>query len=182
MTPDSQPSQVEPGPEKPKLEIDPSKLAAFRAQLERQQSLFMGILGGVGAAVVCAAVWAGVTVATKFQIGWMAVGLGVAVGFTVRALGKGVTKTFGVAGAILALAGCLLGNLLSACGFLAMEESLPYLRVVLASLLHPGLALKLLKAMFSPMDLLFYGIAALEGYKLSFREITEQEVLGLAKS
>jgi hypothetical protein len=29
---------------------------------------------------------------------------------------------------------------------------------------------------FSPMDLLFYGIAVYEGFKLSFRKITHEEI------
>jgi hypothetical protein len=34
---------------------------------------------------------------------------------------------------------------------------------------------------FSPMDLLFYGIAIYEGYKFSFRQITEEELLTPAR-
>ncbi len=30
-------------------------------------------------------------------------------------------------------------------------------------------------ATFSPIDLLFYGIAVYEGYRLSFRELTERD-------
>jgi hypothetical protein len=30
---------------------------------------------------------------------------------------------------------------------------------------------------FSPMDILFYGFALYEGYKFSFREITEGEIV-----
>ena len=71
--------------------IDPAKMAMFNAQLDAEQNLPLGVCGGLLAAVLGAAVWAGVTVATGYQIGWMAVGVGFVVGFTVRLLGKGVT-------------------------------------------------------------------------------------------
>ena len=32
-------------------------------------------------------------------------------------------------------------------------------------------------ASFSPFDLLFYGIAVYEGYKLSFRQLTERDLM-----
>lgn len=44
--------------------------------------------------------------------GFMAAGIGVAVGWTIQYLGRGVTAKFSVLAAVLALAGCVLGNLL----------------------------------------------------------------------
>jgi hypothetical protein len=35
---------------------------------------------------------------------------------------------------------------------------------------------ELMIATFNPMDLLFYGVAVYEGYKLSFRQLTEQDI------
>lgn len=75
--------------------------------------------------------------ATKYQIGWMAIGVGFLVGFSVRRFGRGTAKTFGIIGAVSALPGCLLGNLLSACGFIAQSESAPVLDVVFALLGQP---------------------------------------------
>jgi hypothetical protein len=34
-------------------------------------------------------------------------------------------------------------------------------------------------AFFSPMDLLFYGIATYEGYQLSFRQLSPEELEGM---
>jgi hypothetical protein len=42
--------------------------------------------------------------------------------------------------------------------------------------LDPAVSFELMKATFSPMDLLFYGIAVYEGFKLSPRQITEEEL------
>ena len=157
------------------VRVDPEKVEAFMEQLTSEQRLPMGILGGIIAALVGAAIWAGVTVATKYQIGWMAVGVGFLVGYTVRALGRGISKSFGYIGGACALIGCLLGNLFSSCGFISIQESLPFFRVVYAVITQPSVIGELLAATFSPMDLLFYGIAVAEGYKFSFRQITEAE-------
>lgn len=167
-----------PTPERQAAEdsIDAARLQALQREFEAQQSLTGGLLAGLGAALAGAAIWAVVTVITQFQIGWMAVGLGFIVGHAVRMFGKGVTKPFGILGAGLALAGCVLGNLMSVCGFVAKQESAPVVSVILSALTQPMLAWELLRISFQPMDLLFYGIAVYEGYKFSFRRVTQQEL------
>ena len=42
--------------------------------------------------------------------------------------------------------------------------------------LTPTLAVDLMVATFTPIDLLFYGIAIYEGYRLSFRQIAPDEI------
>jgi hypothetical protein len=129
------------------------------------ENLPMGFLAGLVAATVGAGLWAGITLLTYYQIGWMAVGVGALVGVAVRRAGRGTTKVFGYLGAALALGGCLVGNLLTGSVILAGEwgMSLP----IFFTRLTPDLAMDLMKAMFSPMDLLFYGLAIWQGYKLS---------------
>ena len=143
-------------------------------QVRAEQSVPKGVVAGALAAVVGAALWALITVLTSFQIGWMAVGVGFLVGIAVRTFGKGTDRTFGVIGALLALAGCLLGNLLAVCGMIAADQSVKLVDVV--SRLDLRTAHDLMFATFSPMDLLFYGIAVYEGYRLSIREVTEDEL------
>ena len=41
----------------PQVELDPIKVQEFRAQLERQQNLLLGVLAGSGAAIAGAMVW-----------------------------------------------------------------------------------------------------------------------------
>lgn len=103
-------------------------------------------------------------------------GIGFLVGFAVRIAGKGVTSTYGVIGAIFALLGCLLGNVLSICGFIETDGEVGYLGVVLTFLTNPPALFALVRDTFSPMDLLFYGIAVYEGYKFSFRELTAADL------
>jgi hypothetical protein len=56
----------------------------------------------------------------------------------------------------------------------ASAEKVAYLEAL--SRLNAGIALDLLVATFSPMDLLFYGLAVYEGYKLSIRQVTVEDV------
>ena len=129
------------------------------------QNLPMGLLAGCVAAAIGAALWAGITVLTGYQIGWMAVGIGALVGVAVRAAGKGSTKAFGILGAALALAGCLAGNLLTGAVVLARHWDVSLAAVF--TRLTPDATARLMTAMFSPMDLLFYALAIWQGYKFS---------------
>jgi hypothetical protein len=149
------------------MELDPVKFQAWQRQVESEQNLSLAVMGGAVAALIGAALWAAITVFTQFQIGWMAIGVGFLVGFAVRWLGKGIGLSFGIAGAVLSLLGCLLGNLMSACGFVALKKAVPLMMILKPALLKPALAFELLKAAFHPMDILFYAIAVYEGYKLN---------------
>jgi hypothetical protein len=130
-----------------------------------EQNLPMGFMAGLAAAAIGAAIWAMITLVTNFQIGWMAVGVGFLVGWAVRVAGKGTTTTFGVLGAALALGGCLTGNLLTVCVVASRQLQVGVLDVV--ARFTPAFTLNLMWAMFSPMDLLFYGLAIYEGYRFS---------------
>ena len=77
----------------------------------------------------------------------------------------------GHAGAVLALLGCVLGNVLSGCYFVAEAEGVSYLEAL--SSLTPSLAVQTIRLMFAPADLLFYGIAVYEGYQFSFKRPPE---------
>jgi hypothetical protein len=154
--------------------LDPAQLEYLRSRLLSEQNLAAAVIGGAIASLVGAAAWAGVTVATGYQIGFMAIAIGFFVGFAVRLLGKRIDPTFGVIGAVLSLLGCALGNLLAVTAIAAAHEGVTFYEAV--SMLDPHLAYELMKAFFSPMDLVFYAIAVYEGYKLSFRQVTQDEL------
>ena len=156
--------------------IDPAQLQHALENLSSEQNLFLGVLAGAVAALGGAALWAVVTITTGYQIGYLAVAVGFLVGFAMRQFGKGTDQVFGVVGAVLALLGCGLGNLFSACAVLSQQEGIPFFDVL--SVLDLAIISELMAATFSPVDLLFYGIAIYEGYKLSFRQLTAQD-LGL---
>ena len=163
--------QINEQEEKGKIEIEQAKLHMLMQKVKDNQNLSFGITGGAVAAVIGATIWAAITAVTHFQIGWMAVGVGFLVGFAVRICGKGIDMIFGIMGAILSLLGCLAGNLFAVCFAVSSAQSIPLLDLL--SRLNPEITVKLMTATFSPMDLLFYGLAVYEGYKFSFRKLSK---------
>jgi hypothetical protein len=133
--------------------------------IEEPSNLTLGVILGLGAAAVGAAAWALVTVLTGYQLGIVAVGIGLLVGITVRKFGRGSAPVFSVAGAVLSLAGCVVGNLLAVVGFVARSEGAPFFTML--GQVDLPIAVSLLKETASPMDALFYAIAIYEGFKLA---------------
>ena len=138
-----------------------------------EQNLPYAIFAGSIAAIAMAAIWALVTVVTNFQIGYMALAVGAAVGFAVRFGGNGIDQVFGVVGAIISFVGVLLGNFLSIIEFIAEQEELGYFQTL--TLIDYHFLPDIMIATFHPMDLLFYALAIYEGYRFSFRRLTEDD-------
>ena len=133
-------------------------------QLEDQPNLFMGLIGGVLAMLVGAIAWGAITYFSGYQIGWIAIGIGFLVGVAIRFFGKGKTMIFGISGAVLALIGCLLGNLMFYTGIIAREEGTSFLNVFFLLLLNPAAILEVFTIAFDFMDILFYALAAYAGF------------------
>ena len=128
-----------------------------------EKKLLLGAFAGLAAAIIGAIIWAVVTVATKYQIGFMAIGVGALVGFALR-LGNG-GKTFGILGAFLALFGCILGNYFSLIAFASTEQHVGFF-----SMMHDADPAKVMTVLWDDLmstSILFYAIAAYEGYKFS---------------
>ncbi|MEO5915491.1 MAG: hypothetical protein ABIS50_14760 [Luteolibacter sp.] len=129
------------------------------------ENLVTGGLAGLAAALVGAGTWAAVTYFTNYQIGFMAIGVGYLVGVTMRKYGNGQSNAFGVLAAVLAVLGCVLGNLLSACAFGADSLHVPLMAVL--GKMTPSVALSVLQDGFSPIDALFYFLAVSAAYRNS---------------
>lgn len=143
----------------------PETLAELREPVPVEENLMFGVMAGVAAMLVGTAIWVGITVATNYQIGYMAVGVGFLVGLAMRKIGRGQTKRFQVVGATLSLLGCALGNLFTGCELIALENEVSFWAV--AGSLNVELVEAIMTAMFSPMDLLFYVLGAMAGWKYS---------------
>jgi len=154
--------------------IDPERAAVFIEQLRTQQNFALAVITGIAVSIVSALIWAAVTVATEYQIGYMAIGVGFLVGVSMRFTGKGIDKVFGYTAAALAFIGCMLGNFFSIVGFIVKEEGYGY-GELLMSLSFP-IVKELMMVTFSPMDVLFYGLAIYAGYKYAFRDVSEEEL------
>jgi len=164
------------------LSRDPEVIQRFQQlmfRLQSEQNLALAACAGGVAAILSGGLWALVTVMTGYQIGWMAVGVGFAVGHAVR-LGKGIDKIFGYLSAALALAGCLIGNLFTIFGFISKDEGVSLWQVF--SLVDYSKLPGVMMNSFSPIDLLFYGIAIWEGYRFAFRPLNSEEHLTLVEA
>lgn len=166
-TPGEQPQQTE-------VRLDELKLQNYLQQLRDNQNLTMGILAGAAAALLGAIAWGIITAVTEYQIGFMAVGIGFIVGWSVRTFGRGIDKSFAIAGAALSLVGCAIGNLLSSCIFISKEMEISIGDVL--SMLDVTAAVEIMKGTFSPMDVLFYALALYFGYKYSLLTIPEDKL------
>lgn len=155
------------------LELDPKVIEKLRSE----QDFKSAIITGTVTAIIGSLLWAAITVSTEYQIGYMAIAIGFGIGYVIREFGKGIDPIFGYLGAILALLSCIFGNILGIIGFVANQEGLSYINTLLG--LDYSLLPSVMAESFSPIDLLFYGFAIFEGYKYSFRKITEKEIESL---
>ena len=161
-------------PEEAVVSIDPQKLRRYMDRMRAEQSFMMGITGGFLGAAIGAVLWAVITVLTEYQIGYMALGVGFLAGLGVKLLGKGVDAKFQYAGATMALAGCLAGNLMAVIIFGSLETGISITTIL--SRLTPAVVVDLYKATFSVMDVLFYGLAISIGYKYALKTIPQKDV------
>jgi hypothetical protein len=133
-------------------------------QIDDQPDPFAGLTSGIVAMLVGAILWGAITYLTGYQIGWMAIGVGLLVGFAIRFFGKGKSMVFGISGAVLALIGCVLGNLMFYAGVRAHITGTPFLQEFLSFLLDPAAVLDTFLVAFDVRDILYYALAAYLGF------------------
>lgn len=169
--------EQESGQRQEQLSRDDLERAMF--SLRTQQRPLLGILAASIAGIAGAGVWAAITVVTGYQVGWIAIGVGFLVGIVMRYVGRGIEQKFAVLGGLIAGISVALGNLFSVFGFIAQEEGISFMTVLLN--FDYSMTLEVLSLMFSPTDLLFYAIAVYAGYKFSIRQVDDEELVHLAQ-
>ena len=177
-------SEMQPKTAQATPQTGPGQLSSLEVQraverLRGEQNLLAGLGAGAGAALIGAVLWAVITNVTGYEIGFMAIGVGFIVGYAVRVVGKGLDQTFAIGGAVLAFLGCLVGKALAILAIIASQEGLTYADVW--SQIDLPTMVNLMTSTFSPIDLVFYGIAIYEGYKLSLRQVTDAELRAAAR-
>jgi len=178
-------AQKRPAPKKPlqqnavqepaEIKKKPSKVALKKVR--RYQSFLYALLGGLLITAASAVGWAFITAITGYNELYMALGVGLLVGIAVRFFGAGVNRVFGILAALLALAGSLLGYYLSLSGFPEEVQLAGIIKVT--DYLKPELMLDTMLDSFVPLDLLFYGLAALLAYLLAIRRINSRKMARL---
>ncbi len=146
-------------------------------QFREYQNIPMAVISGLFAALVCAIIWAGITVATGMQFGLTVLGVGLVVGYAVQYFGSGVDPIFGIIGGLMALLGCLLGNFFSLVGF-AADGATNYFQIL--SMLNFTDITSAMAETFSIMDLLFYGLAIAEGIKFGVLRYSNTELKAMS--
>ncbi len=154
------------------IEVSPHTKEELIEKLREEQNPINGIVSGLIAAIIGGVIWAVVTLLTKYQIGWMAIGVAYIVGWSIRRWGKGIDPYFGIIGAILSLLGCILGNIFSIALILSQYALVDLPSILWSLILHPNILFFFIQESFSVYDLLFYGIAIYYGYRYSIRTYT----------
>lgn len=152
---------------KPKKSKKPTGVALKK--LRRYQSFLYALLGGFMFTILSSLAWAELTYSTAYQGAYMAMGVGVLVGFAVRFFGAGIYRLFGVLAAFLTLLGSLLAYYLILVGFMVELRSSGIMAV--PDSFNPELLIRSIQESFLPLDLLFYALAALLSYLLAIRRI-----------
>jgi hypothetical protein len=75
-----------------------------------QPNLAAGVVAGVLAGVVGAILWGGFTALTHFRIGYLALGIGVLVGYAIVQVGQVRTVAVGVTAAVITVVACAAGD------------------------------------------------------------------------
>lgn len=149
-------------------------------KLRKEQNLYLGVGLASLVGLIGALLWGIISVKTGYQVGYVAIAIGAGVGLTMRRFGKGIDFIFGYCGAGLAFLSVLVGNFFSVIGFIANEVDLGYIETLV--FFDYSLLFEVFEETFSFMDIVFYGLAIYQGYKFSFREVSEDEVIKLGES
>lgn len=136
-------------------------------KLRKRQNIRLAIFGGLSAFLFCSVLWALLSLITDYQVTYMAIGIGLIVGFAVRYSGQGYRWKYGLIGAIYSFLSIIVGNLILVTQYISHTENIPHSDVLLS--LNFGIILAFLWGLFEPIDLLFYGIAIYLGFKISYR-------------
>jgi uncharacterized membrane protein len=141
-----------------------------------RKRLMLGTLGALVGAVLGAVAWAAVTASTGYQIGYVAVAVGFLAGYGMRTLGGGRDRADGVIAAVVALFGCVLGDLLTAVAQFAPHDAMhrSVAELALLVLLTPKIAWFMLHETFNVMDLVFYAIAVYAAYRTALKPAPAQ--------
>lgn len=137
--------------------------SAARAQLA---GLVSGLLGAL--------LWGLVTYFSHLIIGYFAIGLGIMVGFAVKAFGKGSGTHFALIGGAYALMSCFLGMLFCLLFFAAASEKIPFTQILF--MVDYGEIAKIYFQAFEVIDIVFYAIAFATAFKISLNPLKRDEL------
>jgi hypothetical protein len=137
----------------------------------RQSGLFISTAAGAVAAVVGAFLWMIFVQVTGYELGVVAVGIGLLIG-QVMAMTAGTNEQLPPIGGMFALFGCLLGQILTDAHFFAeaVGVSTPRALAQMSDDLRVGW--DVFTAYFSPIDAVFWFVACSASFRLINKAVT----------
>jgi len=164
-------------PHHTEYEVDKEQLERYLSDLDDQQNLLTGLVGGISWMIVGASMWTMAAALTGTTASYMAVPLGFLVGFGVRITGRGLRSRFSVLGAALVIVGCLIGHGMAAT-LLEVQMNRQELWSQLGTMFANPLEIaSRVGAYFHAIDLLFYGLALYQGTCFSLKRIREEDLI-----
>jgi hypothetical protein len=127
--------------------------------------LWAGVGAGALAALVGAGIWTAFVELTGWKVGLVAVGIGFLVGYAISLAG-GSHRYLPAFGALLSLAGCLAGDLLIDAREVAKAFDADTMTVAGRMATSPDLLWAVFRAGFGILDLVFWAIAAHQGWRI----------------
>lgn len=147
-------------------------------KLRLEQNFNAAIIYGFLAAILGAILWAFITIELNYQHTFIAIIIGIMVGFAVRKTGRGFENKFKIAGAAIAFFGVLLGNLLAIIGLASVELEMGFFETM--TLIDYFELIKFyIFEVFDFYDALFYMAAVITGFQLSGMPITRKSIVDI---
>ena len=153
----------------PVFEVDQKDFSKYLSYCKSKENMVMGIIGASFAGLIVLALWTVLVKFTGYKLGWMAIVHGIAIGYSVKFLGKGISPVFGILAGIATFIAWLAGNLLTACIMFSRMKNISFLGIL--SNMDISTSFYFLRAVLGPIDFLV-GIAGIyAAYYVSFRRI-----------
>lgn len=146
-------------------------------KLLEEQNFKVAIFAGTIAAILAAGIYAAVGVVAAYAVAFMSVGVGIIVGFTIQYLGRGVQTKFVVLASILAVVGCILGNVFALLLLQARQSFQTPLDIALR--IRPERMLDFVLSTMHPVDPVYWLMAVAAAAYLAKRPLSRAEGLAL---
>jgi hypothetical protein len=124
--------------------------------------------------LLAASIWAFISYVGNAQIGYVAVGIGIIVGGTIKILCNPVGKSFAITAMIYSFIGVLLGNLWTIGLFATEGTGLSFFQLING--MDYGEAFKYHIENFDGYDIAFYGLSVGAAFRLSYVRLTYDEL------
>lgn len=136
-------------------------------QLRKKQKPAYAIGAGILATVVTTALW--ILIAQKYQVSWMALGVGFGTAFAIQYAGKIVEQWYGFIGAFLTVLGIIAGTIVTAVNIFSKIKKVP--KVEIWAQLDFSMALNFFTALIRPIDLLLFLGSIFAAFWFSFKHV-----------